>query len=53
MEYHAKSEHIDDDIDAKGNGIRFVKHEPDAIVYEIHENAVDCIQICLPFADEY
>ncbi len=53
MERHAKPEHIDDDIDAEGNGIRLVKYEPDAIINEIHENAVDSIQICLPFSDEY
>ncbi len=53
MERHAKSEHIDDDIDAECYGIRLVKYEPDAIVNEIHENAVDSVQIRFPFSDEY
>ena len=53
MEHHTKSEHIDDDIDAECYGIRLIKYEPDAIINEIHENAIDCIEIRLPFSDEY
>ena len=53
MEHHAKAKHIDDDINAEGNGICLIKYEPDAIVNEIHKNAIDCVQIRLPFANEY
>ena len=43
MEHHTKAKHIDDDIDAECYGIRLIKCEQDAIVNEIHENAIDCV----------
>ena len=43
MEHHTKSEHVDDDIYAECYGIRLIKNEPDPIVNEIHENAIDCV----------
>ena len=53
MEHHTKAKQIDDDIDAEADGICFIKYEPNAIVNEIHENAIDCVQIRLTLTNEY
>lgn len=53
MEYHPKTEHIDNCIHIKGYRSGLIEDKPDSTVNEIDKDAVYSIQIGLAFANEH